>query len=123
MDKVRRVAIVLVLAFVGWALCAVIIGLGMAVTSQSNALIAHAIGAPVVFTLISLLYFKKFQYTTPIQTAMIFLTFVILMDFFVVAMMIMRSFEMFASALGTWTPFALIFLSTYGTGLYVGKRA
>jgi hypothetical protein len=41
---------------------------------------------------------------------------VIAMDFFVVAMLINRSFEMFASLLGTWIPFALIFASTYLTG-------
>jgi hypothetical protein len=113
--------IVLVLAFAGWAACAVIIEIGMAVSSQVNAMIAHAIEAPIVFALISSLYFKRFGYTTPIQTAMIFLTFVILMDFFVVAFAIMRSFEMFASTLGTWIPFVLIFLSTYATGLYVTK--
>ena len=39
------------------------------------------------------------------------------MPFFVVALLINRSFEMFASLLGTWIPFALIFLSTYLTGL------
>jgi hypothetical protein len=44
------------------------------------------------------------------------------MDFFVVAILIQRSLEMFASVLGTWIPVALIFLSTYLTGLYVSKK-
>jgi hypothetical protein len=39
------------------------------------------------------------------------------MDFFLVAMVINRSFEMFTSPLGTWIPFVLIFASTYLTGL------
>jgi hypothetical protein len=108
---------ILVLAFVGWAICAAIIGVGMTVSSQMNALIAHAIGAPIVFAMISLFYFKKFNYTTPIQTAVIFLAFVVLMDFFVMAFAIMRSFAMFTSVLGTWIPFVLIFLSTYATGI------
>jgi hypothetical protein len=112
---------VLVLAFVGWAVCAAIIGIGMTISSQMNALVAHAIGAPVVFALISLFYFKRFRNTTPIQTAVIFLAFVILMDFFVMAFAILRSFEMFASVVGTWIPFVLIFLSTYVTGMYVTK--
>jgi hypothetical protein len=118
----NRGMIILVLAFVGWAACAAIIGIGMAVSSQINALIAHAIGAPIVFALISLFYFRRFGYTTPIQTAVIFLTFVFLMDFFVVAFVIMRSFEMFTSVLGTWIPFVLIFLSTYATGLYAARK-
>jgi transcriptional regulator of nitric oxide reductase len=93
----------------------------MVVSSQMNALIAHAIGAPVVFGLISLFYFRRFGYTTPLQTALIFLAFVFLMDFFVMAFAILKSFEMFTSVLGTWIPFVLIFLSTYATGLCMTK--
>ena len=91
----------------------------MAAMSIDNALIVHAIGAPIFFTIISLIYFKRFNYTTPLQTAIIFVSFVIVVDFFVVALLINRSLEMFASPLGTWIPFALIFTSTYLTGLYV----
>jgi hypothetical protein len=36
-------------------------------------------------------------------------------------MLILRSFEMFTSLLGTWIPFALIFASTYLTGLLTPK--
>jgi len=118
MRQANMAMTILALAFVGWAVCAAIIGVGM-MFSQINALIAHAIGAPVVFAIISLLYFKKFRYTTPLQTALIFLAFVFLMDFFVVAFAIMRSFQMFMSVLGTWVPFGLIFVSTYATGVYV----
>ena len=53
-----------------------------------------------------------------LQTAIIFVGFVITLDFFVVALVINQSLEMFASLLGTWIPFALIFTSTYLTGLY-----
>jgi hypothetical protein len=38
------------------------------------------------------------------------------MDAFVVAPLLERSYAMFASALGTWIPFALIFGSTYAVG-------
>jgi hypothetical protein len=51
--------------------------------------------------LVSLLYFKKFNYTTPLQTALIFVGFVIIVDFLVVALLINRSLAMFASLLGT----------------------
>jgi hypothetical protein len=52
---------------------------------------------------------------------MIFDVFVIAVDFFVVALIISRSFDMFASLLGTWIPFALIFSSTYLIVYYVVK--
>jgi hypothetical protein len=113
----KKILIILVHAFVGWAFCTASMVIGMATMSIDSALIVHAIAAPIIFTLISLVYFNKFNYTTPLQTAIIFVSFVIVVDFFVVALMINRSLEMFASLLGTWIPFALIFTSTYLTGL------
>lgn len=115
----RRLMTVLIHAFVGWTLCAATMGIGMATTSLNNALTIHAIGAPIFFLIVSLVYFKKFNYTTPLQTAIIFVAFVIALDFFVVALLINESLDMFTSLLGTWIPFALIFASTYLAGLYV----
>jgi hypothetical protein len=112
----NKILIILAHAFVGWMLCAATMGIGMAVTTLNNTLIVHAIAAPIFFAGISLIYFRKFNYTPPLQTAFCFLAFVVAMDFFVVAMLINRSFDMFASLLGTWLPFALIFASTYLTG-------
>ena len=116
-----KVIILLAHALVGWVLCAATMGIGMAVTALENTLIIHAIGAPIFFAGVSLVYFNKFNYSTPLPTAAIFIAFVIAMDFFVVALLINRSLEMFTSLLGTWAPFALIFLSTYLTGLVVTK--
>jgi hypothetical protein len=94
----------------------------MATTSLQKALIIHAIGAPIYFAVVSLIYFKKFNFTTPLKTAVIFVGLVMAVDFFIVALMINISLEMFASLLGTWMPFALIFTSTYLTGLYAAKK-
>jgi hypothetical protein len=104
-------------ALVGWGLCGAIIGIGRNVTSMRTTLIVHAIGAPVIFAILSLIYFKWFHYTTAFQTALAFVLFVIFMDVFVVALLIEKSFEMFASILGTWIPFVLIFFATLITGL------
>ncbi|MGZ9165470.1 MAG: hypothetical protein ACXW4U_09860 [Anaerolineales bacterium] len=119
----NKILIILAHAFVGWMLCAATMGIGMLVTSLGNTLIAHAIGAPIFFAIVSLVYFNKFNFTTPLQTATIFIAFVIAMDFFVVALLINRSFEMFTSLLGTWIPFALIFTSTYLTGLFASRSS
>jgi hypothetical protein len=118
----KKVLVILIHAFVGWALCGAIMGIGMAVTSVETTLIIHAIGAPIIFVILSLIYFWKFSYTTPLQTAIVFVGFVIFMDVFVVALLINRSFDMFSSILGTWIPFVLILLSTYLTGLYCNKH-
>jgi hypothetical protein len=121
--QIKKLMIVLVHGLVGWALCGAIIWIGMAVTSMENTLIIHAIGAPIIFGAIASIYFRAFNYTTPLQTAIIFVSVVVFMDFFVVALLIEKSFEMFASLIGTWIPWALIFTSTYLTGLFVTKRA
>jgi hypothetical protein len=113
---------VLVHAFVGWFLCAMVMMIGMQVTSIETTLIVHAILAPVFFAAVSFVYFKKFHYTSPLRTALIFTAFVIAVDFFLVGLVINRSLEMFTSLLGTWIPFALIFTSTYLTGrMVIGK--
>jgi len=115
----KHLLITLAHALVGWALCFATMGIGMATTSQANALIIHAIAAPIIFGLVAWVYFSRFGYTSPLTTALIFVGFVIALDFFVVALIILRSLEMFTSLIGTWIPFGLIFLSTYLVGLLV----
>ena len=119
----KKVLIILLHALIGWMLCAATMGIGMATLSLNTTLILHAIGAPIFFTVISLVYFNKFNYTSPIRTAIIFVSFVILVDFFLVALVINKSLDMFTSPLGTWIPFALIFTSTYITGLLSTKKS
>jgi hypothetical protein len=69
-----------------------------------------------------LVYFLKFNYTSPMVTATCFLAFVVLVDFFLVALVINESIDMFKSPLGTWIPFLLIFLSTYVTGIFANNK-
>jgi hypothetical protein len=107
---------------IGWILCGAIMGIGRQITTMENTLIIHAAGVPAIFAVISSIYFEKVNYSTPLQTAIIFVSFVIFMDIFVVAMIIEKSFEMFKSVLGTWIPIPLIFLSTYLTGTVLDKR-
>jgi len=115
----KKAIIVVAHAFVGWGICGAIIGIGRSVTTMEITLILHAIGAPVFFTIIALVYFKYFNYTTPLQTAAIFILVVIFMDVFLVALFIEKSFAMFSSIPGTWIPFVLIFMATYTTGLFL----
>jgi hypothetical protein len=117
----RKIIILLAHAFVGWALCFAAMGVGLAVTTLDRALTIHAVAAPIIFGIVALVYFTRFHYTSPVQTALVFVGFVISADFFIVALLINQSLEMFASLLGTWIPFALIFLSTVAVGWGVKK--
>ncbi len=118
----RYAAVIVVFAFVGWALCAAAIAIGFAVTTQTVALIVHAIVAPVAFAWLSWVYFTRFAYTAPLVTAALFLGIVAAADLVVVALFILRSFAMFGSVLGTWLPFVLIFAATWATGIAVGRH-
>ena len=110
---IKKAIIILVHALVGWGLCGAIMGIGRAVTTIETALIIHAIGAPILFTLITSFYTIKFNFTTPLSTALIFVLLVIGMDLFIVAPFMEKSFEMFQSFSGTWLPFILIFCSIF----------
>jgi hypothetical protein len=120
---IQKLAIIFVHALIGWALCAATMGIGMKLTSMQNILIIHAIGAPIYFASVSSVYFTRFHYTRPMTTALIFVGFVMIVDFLLVALVINRSLAMFESLLGTWIPFALIFASTYLTGLVITRKA
>jgi hypothetical protein len=54
-------------------------------------------------------------------TAAVFVVIVFLLDVFLVALLVERSFAMFRSVLGTWLAFALIFLSAWLTGVVAAR--
>ncbi|MBH0200138.1 MAG: hypothetical protein HP497_12085 [Nitrospira sp.] len=114
--NVKKSTIILGHAVVGWVLCGAVVWVGNALVGMEIALIAHAMAVPLIFAGVAWLYHKRFGYTTPTQTAFMFLTVVVLLDVFLVALLIERSFAMFRSIIGTWIPFALIFAATYLTG-------
>ena len=118
----KKIVILLVHGLIIWVLCGLTMYIGMSITTMEITLIVHAIAAPIFACLISFIYFKKFNYTTPLVTAIIFVAVAILLDIFIVSLVIERSFEMFASFLGTWLVFILIFTATFLTGFYLGKK-
>jgi hypothetical protein len=115
--KVATAAITIAHGLAGWALCGVTIGLARKATTLETALIMHAIAAPLIFVVLSLLYLRRPDSWPPLVTASAFLATVLILDAFVIAPLIERSFEMFTSILGTWLPFLLIFLATWCTGV------
>jgi len=115
----KNIVILLIFSLIGWALCGGVIAVGRSLTTMEATLIIHAVAVPIIFTILSWIYFKKFNYTSSLTTALFFLGVVLFMDFFLIALFIEKSFDMFKSAIGTWIPFALIVLSTYITGLIV----
>lgn len=117
----QKWAVTLASALLGWALCAAIMGLGTAVMPLTEALVIHALTVPIFFIFVSLIYFRRFAYTTPLETACVFTGVVILMDLFV-ALVINHNLAMLARPLATWVPLILIFSATHMTGLIVAEN-
>ena len=118
----RRFALI-ACAIVGWALCAAVIGIGMSLTTGENTLIVHAVAAPLIFGVLAAVYFRAFPDASVVGTAGAWLGIVMLLDLIVVAGLLLRSLAMFQSALGTWIPFALIFLSVLAVGEVRASRS
>ncbi len=110
-------------AMLGWALCGLTMFLARKLTTPEAALILHALAVPFIFTGISLMYFRRPGSASPLRAAAAFLGIVVFLDLFVVAWFIERSVAMFGSFVGTWLPFALIFLATWWTGRSVRRAA
>jgi hypothetical protein len=87
--------------------------------SMQTTLIVHAVGAPLVFGILAYIYHRLTPGTSAIGLAALFFGFIVLMDIFVVALLIEKSFAMFLSPLGTWIPWTLIVLSVWAVGKLV----
>lgn len=118
----KKATVLIAHSFIGWAFCAALMGIGPQLIGIEMTLIVHLILGPMGFGLLSIFYHKRFGYTSPIVTAAVFLLFVAAMDFFLIGLMVLGNLEMFASVIGIWLPFALIFLLSFGGGLWAEKR-
>jgi hypothetical protein len=119
---ITKAAIIALFALVGWAICGAIMAIGPLFFSMHTTLIVHTLGATLAFSVLAAVYFSRFAFTGPLLTALIFLAIVVGLDVFLVAPVFVGDFGMFASALGTWIPFALIFAVTLLTGLAIAHR-
>ncbi len=112
----KRYALALAHAFLGWILCAATMGTAMAVTTEANALIIHLIAVPFLAVGITMFYRRQPSPLGPIAWAALLLGVIASMDALVVAGLILGSFEMFGSLIGIWIPFALLFVCSTVTG-------
>lgn len=109
-------------AVAGWAACGVLMGVLLATVSLTTALVVHAVGAPVIFAAVTAHLYRRSGGGRPMFVAATFTVIVVILDALVVASLIQRSFAMFSSAMGTWVPFGLILVVSFGTGLLLRRR-
>ena len=120
--KAKTALVLLLHALVIWLGCGLTVAVGRGVLGLETTLWLHAIIAPTLTVLVSLVYFNQFHAANPLGVAAFFVSFIIIMDATVVALVFEKSYAMFGSILGTWFPFLLIFVATYLTGILVRER-
>jgi len=104
-----------------WGLCGGVMEGARAAIGQDGALVVHAIAAPLIAAAVTASYRRWFGYARPAPTAVAFTAVPMLLDAAVIAPFAEHSYAMFASPVGTWIPFALIFASSYLTGTLVSR--
>ncbi|MHA1950158.1 MAG: hypothetical protein ACW987_09815 [Candidatus Thorarchaeota archaeon] len=119
--ETKETLILLVHGIIIYFVCFAVMGVSMATLTIDSALLAHAAAAPFVSAIFSYIYFKKFNYTSPLVTAFVFMVTVIIMDFVLTATIILQDYAMFYSLIGTWIPFALIFTAALLVGIYLNR--
>ncbi len=119
----EKTLILLSYAFIGWVVCATIMEVGMRHWLMPTVLTAHLIGGTLTFGFLSWSYHRYFRFTRPLYTSILFTAFVMVVDFFLVALVILKSLDMFKSLMGTWLPFGAIFVITYLIGLNTPKKS
>lgn len=93
----KKIIIVIGHAILGWGLCGATIGIGRNLTSMENALIIHAVAAPVIFAMISMFYFKRANHFSPLSSSALtgFPEFSVLSDILLLPWSHNRFFECF----------------------------
>lgn len=85
--------------FVGWAACGALMGGLLATASLNTALVAHAVGAPIIFAAVTAHLYLRSGGRPPIVAAATFTARVITLDALVVAWLVERSFAIFRACL------------------------
>jgi hypothetical protein len=107
----------LVAAVSVWSLCGAVMGVGRQLWSTKTAIAIHLPAAPIFAFVVAATHRWLFPEFDPLSRAIVMIGVVVLLDAAVVAPLMERSFEMFRSVIGTWLPFALIFLAAWIAGL------
>jgi hypothetical protein len=107
------------LALVLWAACGGVIAIGRRVWSLRTTLVVHLFAAAAfAFATAAVHKLLAPDFDVVLRAAAI-TGLIVALDALVVAPLFERSYAMFRSALGTWIPFAAIFLASWAAGVGV----
>jgi len=109
----------ILLAFVLWAACGGVIAIGRRVWTMQTTLVVHLFAAAAFAFAAAAVHKLLAPDVDAIARAAAMTGLIVALDALVVAPLFERSYAMFRSALGTWVPFAAIFLACWAAGALV----
>ena len=107
------------LGVVLWGLCGTVMAAGRRMWSLDTTLRVHLAAAPFIAFAVSAIHKLLAGDFNPVLRAMVLTGLVIVLDAAVVAPFLERSYAMFRTFIGTWIPFAAIFLASLLAGFVV----
>ena len=96
-----------------WGMCGGVIAIGRRIWSLQTTLYVHLLAAPIFAYGLSGLHRLAAPQFGSLPRAVAMTGAVMALDAFIVAPLFERSFAMFRSVIGTWLPFAAIFLASW----------
>ena len=96
-----------------WGMCGAVIAVGRRIWSLQTTLYVHLVAAPVFAYVLASLHKLAAPEFDSLLRAGVMTGIVTALDVLVVAPLFERSYEMFRSIIGTWLPFAAIFLASW----------
>ena len=107
------------LGLVLWAGCGAVIGIGRKIWSLDTTLKVHLAAATLLAFLVSAIHKLLAPAFDPGLRALTITALIMILDAAIVAPLFERSYAMFRSLIGTWIPFAAIFVASLAAGLLV----
>ena len=105
------------LALLVWGACGAVMAIGRRLWGLQTALGVHLVAAPAIAFLLSIAHARLDPACGAVLRASVVTALIVALDALVVAPFFERSYEMFKSLIGTWIPFALIFIASWAAGL------
>jgi hypothetical protein len=100
-----------------WGACGAVIAIGRRLWTLDTTLRVHLFAAPLISFVVSTIHYMLAPEFDVLLRATVLTGLVVLLDAMVVAPVFEHSYAMFRSAIGTWLPFAAIFVASLAAGL------
>jgi len=107
------------LGLVLWGACGAVMAVARKIWPLAAALYVHLAAAPLIAFVVAAVHKLLVPEFGALQRAALLTALIVVLDAAVVAPVFERSYAMFRSVIGTWAPFAAIFLASLAAGILI----